>query len=134
MHDRTILPACLMAVAALSGCTGMGPDGAERAAPLPSTRAPVAIGEAVRAGEWALTTQAVVEDSRCPVGTQCVWAGRVVVDVRIEGDGQAETRTLTAGEEATVRGSRVLLMQVTPEKGEAAIPTGDYRFVYAITP
>ncbi|WP_239805674.1 hypothetical protein [Croceicoccus hydrothermalis] len=134
MHDRTILPACIMALATLSGCAGMGEERTERTSPPPSTRAAVAIGEPVRADDWTLTTQAVIEDSRCPVGTQCVWVGRVVVEVTVEGEEGTETRTLIAGEDATLRGTRVQLTNVAPEKGEAAIPTGDYRFVYAITP
>ena len=40
----------------------------------------------------------VVEDSRCPTGLNCVWAGRAIVKAEVVTDGKKEEKTLIFGE------------------------------------
>ncbi|AFL80773.1 hypothetical protein Aeqsu_1280 [Aequorivita sublithincola DSM 14238] len=40
----------------------------------------------------------VLEDSRCPTGVTCIWAGRARVKVEITSEGKTEEKTLTFGE------------------------------------
>ena len=40
----------------------------------------------------------VVEDSRCPTGLSCVWAGRAIVKVEVTSKGKKEEKTLIFGE------------------------------------
>ncbi len=39
-----------------------------------------------------------VEDSRCPIDAECVWAGRAVVEVTFTQGGTSETKSLATGE------------------------------------
>lgn len=39
-----------------------------------------------------------MEDSRCPTGVTCIWAGRARVKVEITSEGKTEEKTLTFGE------------------------------------
>lgn len=40
----------------------------------------------------------VVEDSRCPKGVNCIWAGRAIVKVEVTADGKTNKETLIFGE------------------------------------
>jgi hypothetical protein len=77
---RTILIAAL----ALAGCaTGPG-DAARR----PGAAAAIAYGgldQNIRVGGLTVRPLAVTEDSRCPTNVVCVWAGRVVLRLRVSG-------------------------------------------------
>lgn len=43
------------------------------------------LGEDIRMGGLVVRPLRVTEDSRCPVNVTCVWAGRVVLSVRVSG-------------------------------------------------
>lgn len=47
------------------------------------------IGQRVRIDGLVITFVAISEDSRCPEGVQCIWAGRVKVSVRVQHNGEA---------------------------------------------
>jgi hypothetical protein len=58
----------------------------------------------------------VVEDSRCPTDTTCVWAGEVKVQLSIRNNAaEAVKHEITAGHHATVGEFRVIVVQVHPE-------------------
>lgn len=40
----------------------------------------------------------VVEDSRCPKGVECIWAGRAIVKVEITSNGKKEEKNLIMGQ------------------------------------
>ena len=92
---------------------------------------PVAIGQPVRVGDIVVTPRRVVEDSRCPVNARCVWAGRLVVETRIDGAGWRDTANIALGEDYGTHDRVVALVSGTPEvtTGRELAP-GDYRFVY----
>ncbi|MEZ4875233.1 MAG: hypothetical protein R2793_07260 [Flavobacteriaceae bacterium] len=46
----------------------------------------------------SITFAAVLEDSRCPKYTNCIWAGRAVVEVEVSGEGVTETKKIYLGE------------------------------------
>ena len=107
----------------LSGCAHVGnPD------------APIALGTstALRVGESRLvagTSTSVgvtelVEDSRCPTGVQCVWAGRVRMALRL-GD---NATTLATDSSFAAEGLSVRLDSVLPYPSSTTrIATSDYR-------
>lgn len=133
MH-RALIAALLLA-APLSGCTTYPGDApiVENGPPRP-TGTFVAIGQPVHVGsDVVVTPRAVYEDSRCPTGVQCVWSGRVAVTTRIDGPGWRETVNLVSGEQQTVRGHDILLIEVLPnQRPQSAIPVGDYRFKFVM--
>ena len=61
---------------------------AGQATPPPASTPNVSarLGETVRLGALTITPLQVVEDSRCPAGVQCVWAGRLRLNLRLDVD------------------------------------------------
>lgn len=41
------------------------------------------LGQQTQVGDYILIFQEVEEDSRCPKGTDCIWAGRAIVKVSV---------------------------------------------------
>lgn len=76
-----------------------------------------------------VTPLKLIEDSRCPKGAQCVWAGRVRVTVRINLGQRNELRDLTLGEPQPVADGTLTLVEVLPIKkaGDTLYPD-EYRF------
>lgn len=124
--------AALFVSAALSACTVVpAPDSTPPAPPGSA----VMLGQKVRVGELTVTPIDVVEDSRCPTGVRCVWAGRLVVRTRIEGEAGGEpwrdTADMRLGETYGARGKVIALVSGEPGKtAERETPPGEYRFTY----
>ena len=86
-------------------------------------------GTLVRVGGPRVTPLALIEDSRCPQGVQCVWAGRVRISATISTPTMKLTRELTLGEPFAVANGTLTLAEVRPSMRKAApIAPGDYRF------
>lgn len=114
-----ILPLLVPALA-LAGCVTFRTvdDGIARAR----------IGETVRVGAMSVQPVALVEDSRCPAETQCVWAGRVRILARVDG---ADTE-LTLGESKPLAQGRLTLSEVYPVKRkDTTIYPDEYRFGFS---
>ncbi|MHA6317260.1 hypothetical protein ACXYN8_06330 [Altererythrobacter sp. CAU 1778] len=92
---------------------------------------PVPLRQPVQLGELAVTPVKVVEDSRCPYNARCVWAGRLIVETRIDGAGWRDTANITLGESYGTHGRVIALVSGTPEKRtDAETQATEYRFVY----
>lgn len=97
-------------------------------------------GKSQRIPETDLTVlfDVVVEDSRCPVGTSCVWAGDATVRIRIDSvNSKPTTYTLHTNErferEVTHGDVRVRLSSLTPEPTADGPPRSeDYRVTLII--
>lgn len=74
----------------------------------------------------------VVEDSRCPAGAQCVWAGTVKVKASFKYGASSQTTTLTLNEPYTFSGRTVTLIGVKPEKTSGTIPLDEYIFTLSV--
>ena len=87
------------------------------------------IGETMNVGGPSVTPLKLVEDSRCPPGVQCVWAGRVVVSATISTPTMKLTRDLTLGEPFQVADGALVLteVQLGPTR-DAGTASSDYRF------
>ncbi len=87
------------------------------------------LGETVVVDGPKVTPLKVLEDSRCPVGVQCVWAGQVRLSVGIELGARSETRDLTSGKPEQVADGTLELVEVTPgTKAGQPVYAEDYRF------
>lgn len=76
----------------------------------------------------------VVEDSRCPANVQCVWAGRLVVRARMNGDRWTQVRDFEMGVFQAVDRYRVTLINAEPAKSApGAIDPNSYRFTFAVS-
>ena len=71
----------------------------------------------------------VLEDSRCPTDTTCVWAGEVKVQLATRLDtAEPVQHEIKAGEYATVGAFRVVIVNVQPVRvSTRQIPQEDYR-------
>lgn len=92
---------------------------------------PVALGQPVYVGDVVVTPKRVVEDSRCPINARCVWAGRLIVETRIDGAGWRDTTNITLGETYATHDRVIALVtgeawRMTNDEPEPA----EYRFVY----
>lgn len=119
MRKLFLLAAC----AALSACAttkdAAPEDGIARAR----------LGEKVYVDGPHVTPLALLEDSRCPTGVKCVWAGRVRIKARIDLGSGSEERELTLGKPVHVADGNLELVEVTPPRNsEAAGSLRDYRF------
>ena len=74
-----------------------------------------------------VTPLAVVEDSRCPAGVQCVSAGRTRVMVRIDLGSRSEYRELCSDTPLQVADGTLSLVEVLPAAAAGTRP-GAYRF------
>jgi len=64
-------------------------DSVERWFRVPGT-VTARLGEEVAVGDVRVRPLAVLEDSRCPIDVECVWAGRIRVRVAVSGVGETE--------------------------------------------
>lgn len=104
--------------------------------PLAGPAAPagsaVALGQPVQVADIVLTPVRVTEDSRCPINARCVWAGRIIVETRVDGRGWRETLPIQLGEPARTHGYVLNLVSAEPGKmaGGPDTKPEDYRFAY----
>ncbi|HSE56715.1 MAG TPA: hypothetical protein VLB02_01370 [Candidatus Paceibacterota bacterium] len=89
-------------------------------APLPATETTpalitAAIGQSVTVGAVSIMPTAVLEDSRCPANVQCIWAGRVRVQVAVTNGTVQQLIEITLGESLVVAGKTIALVAVRPE-------------------
>lgn len=90
----------------------------------------VALGQRAYVDGPVVMPVEVLEDSRCPARVQCVWAGRVRVEMLwIRSDGIRIPFEVTLGERSPIADGSILLESVRPEKPvQESIRSEDYRF------
>ncbi|MEW6361209.1 MAG: hypothetical protein AB1477_03720 [Acidobacteriota bacterium] len=81
----------------------------------------------------------VVEDSRCPKGVNCVWAGAVTVKISVSCPGKEakafELSSLQGKETIEYEGKRITLVRVTPyPQADKPIRKANYRVTLKIEP
>lgn len=126
LRQSGMKPMTLLAALALAGCSTTG-DSAGR----PASEAGLAYGglnQNIRVGRLVVRPLAVVEDSRCPANVVCVWAGRVVLRVRVSG--MAGDQTVSSIAPLALPGGRSLeLASVAPPRTTGRPDTpAPYRF------
>lgn len=72
--------------------------GQEETPQAPKIGIKVPKGETVVLKDVSIKFLEVVEDSRCPEGVNCIWAGRAIVKVEVTANGKSEEKTLIFGE------------------------------------
>lgn len=126
--------AALLGTLVLGACVTV-PDSMDVESIAQPEGTPVALGQPVFAGNLVVTPARVLEDSRCPRDVQCVWAGRLVVETRIDGRDWFERVSMTLGEPKLLHSQSVTLISARPAKENAsAIPAEQYRFVFESSP
>ena len=114
-----LLPLAL-APLALAACAVVPDAPIVEGTPWPAGNA-VPLNQPVQLGEIVVT----------PKNARCVWAGRLIVQTRIDGAGWRDTADITLGETYGTHGYVVALVSGTPEKlAERDTQPREYRFVY----
>jgi len=118
------LRAAILALAGtfITGCTAHVPvEGA------------IALGQTAFVDGPKVRADRVIEDSRCPVDVQCVWAGRLVVRATVMGGGWSRQIDLTLGMPVNVADGALTLVAASPARRVNARPAKDsaYRFTFA---
>jgi hypothetical protein len=92
------------------------------------------VGESVLVNGVLITLNAIPEDSRCPLGTACIWEGRVRANVSLRSTTDFETRDITTDGDAVAFDSyQVSIEEVRPAAtlGTALAP-GDYTVAFRV--
>jgi hypothetical protein len=130
---------CLCVFAPAPGC---GPPAARAGESVSETRAEsyeMRVGEerAARGADFTLRLAAVPEDSRCPEGVQCVWAGSVGVELVFCGPKSEASARLNTNRPPRVlkyRGRYVRILAVGPKKVEGReIKPADYVIILEVS-
>ncbi|MFS0772805.1 hypothetical protein [Sphingomonas sp. 1P08PE] len=92
---------------------------------------PVRLGQIAYVNGPRVRPDRVVEDSRCPVEANCVWAGRVIVQATVFGGGWVRTIDLELGKAVPVADGTLELVSATPlrRSGEGSRRPA-YRFTF----
>ncbi|MDN3723183.1 hypothetical protein QRD02_02220 [Aequorivita sp. SDUM287046] len=72
--------------------------GQKDSAETPKIAVKIPKGETIILKDVSITFMEVVEDSRCPEGVDCIWAGRAIVKTKVTANGKTEEKLLTFGE------------------------------------
>lgn len=127
MNRISLIAAPLLLAPLLAGCVRFQTvkDGITRAR----------IDEPVAVNGVQVTPTRLVEDSRCPIGVQCISAGQVRIAVRIGGaDPGAGPVELTQGQPAGIAGGALELVEVYPERRKDwTLYPDEYRFGFTFT-
>jgi hypothetical protein len=113
---------------ALAACASVGPGAPYPPPPPPvmsgSASATIGFGGQAMLNGLGIRPLAVIEDSRCAINVQCVWAGRLVLAIEIGQFGSAPLRTnMTLGQPLPVAGGRLTLVAAQPPKVAGAQPS-----------
>ena len=104
----------------------------------PASAGPTAaLGQQAQVGGLRIRPIAIIEDSRCPVDVQCVWAGRLMILAEVEFDGGSESfrGNITLGEALPLGAETVTLVAALPPKTTGAVTDPRaYRFTFASRP
>ncbi len=76
----------------------------------------------------------IIEDSRCPSGVSCIWAGRLRVKVKLERGGETSESMIDLGVNSVVfMGKKITLTKATPSpRPVEAVPYDQYRFEFLV--
>jgi hypothetical protein len=92
----------------------------------------VKLGEVAYVGGPRVRPDRLIEDSRCPTDTQCVWAGRVVVRTTVLGGNWTRQIDLTLGTPVQVADGSLELLSVVPERrGGGPMAPEQLRFTFS---
>jgi hypothetical protein len=92
------------------------------------------LGQSITVARRVVTPRAIVEDSRCPSGVQCIQAGTVRLQARVQRGAQASVATVGLGSPADIGGAWLHLAGVCPyPQVSRAIAPADYRLTLVVS-
>lgn len=113
--------ATLLGLAALGACASTG-----------ATKGPVRLGQTADVNGPQVRANRVIEDSRCPVDAQCVWAGRLIVRATVLSGRSTRQVDLTLGAPVAIADGKLTLVEAVPDRRTAKQDSKPlpYRFTF----
>lgn len=92
------------------------------------------VGQQGEVGDFSLTLNKIVSDSRCPIDVQCIWAGEVKVEVDLADKSGSETTSISSMGSPHLFGShQVSIVAVTPAtQSQKTISSADYKITFHV--
>jgi len=91
------------------------------------------LGQSANIQGLMITPRSMVDDSRCPTGVECVWAGTVRVNTEIFSGLGTSNQVIEINKSITTEAEEVTLTEVTPyPKAGSTINSADYRITYSV--
>lgn len=92
------------------------------------------IGELATFKDVSIKPMALVEDSRCPVGVQCIQAGTVRLKLEVT-TATADTSIVSLGQVFTTKGMSITLTAANPAKHpQVETMPSEYQFTFTVVP
>jgi len=77
----------------------------------------------------------VVEDSRCPLGVECIQAGALRISLKSSINGQSAYQTIALGKSITLHGDTITLVSAEPARTKDSVPAqAAYRLTFKVEP
>lgn len=93
-----------------------------------------ALGQTIIVNGISITPLTIIEESRCPTDVQCIQAGTIRVETKLESASGAQTLMLKLGTPITFSGKKVTLSQALPiPNTKVPRKNSDYRFTYTVS-
>lgn len=109
---------------------GNVPSGSSSA--LPYGQVKLHLNQTARFADISVTPTAVVEDSRCPAGVQCIQAGTLRVRLSVHSGMGTSTPIIKLGETVTTEAETIKFVSSDPLKTTTGISPADYVFTFDI--
>lgn len=92
------------------------------------------IGQTGKVGDLNIKLDAIVQDSRCPVGVQCVWAGQVEAKIMLTDVSKSEVVNISSGQAPHLfDGFNVSIISITPSReSKKEIMADEYRVTFHV--
>ena len=106
---------------------------------VPATPTPITTQEPPKYQTYSnsgvsITPLEVVQDSRCPAGARCVWAGTVELKARLDAAGESKEEILKLGTPVAFGDKQIELTDVAPGKEiNKTILPNEYSFTFSVT-
>lgn len=101
---------------------------------LPYGKTTLHLGETARFNNLSFELVRVFDDSRCPKGVTCIWAGTLKTEIRILSGMGESIETVELGKSIATEAETITFLSATPYSEEGkAITTVDYALTFSVT-
>ena len=109
------------------------PPSIPRTEVLPYGEVTLKVGQTAMFPGFAMTLVRVFDDSRCPNGVTCIWAGTIKAEMLVASGLGTSTPVVEIGKMLTTEAEEVTFVSATPYPEEGKnIDEGTYRLVFAV--
>lgn len=94
----------------------------------------LSVGQKGTLGDLSIMWNEPLQDSRCPIGVQCIWAGELQINVTMKIGGYSETRTMFSSKPGYLfDGHKISITAITPQaKQESKLAPTDYKITFHV--